>query len=83
MTCKQYDWIYRRGYVPISKQIVKFICREMKERGITISQLAKQTGWSRPYLSNVLHGKNEPSLQLLEELLDALGRTLVIADKPD
>ncbi|WP_208877298.1 helix-turn-helix domain-containing protein [Streptomyces armeniacus] len=46
------------------------------QRGLTLEALAKATGLSRSYLSNVEHNKNSPTISTLRTILDALGVTL-------
>ncbi|RLL66484.1 XRE family transcriptional regulator [Streptomyces sp. Z26] len=46
------------------------------QRGLTLEALARATGLSRSYLSNVEHNKNSPTISTLRTILDALGVTL-------
>ena len=48
--------------------------RELRiRRGLVIEDIARKTGLSRPYISQVETGKASPSLQTVEKLAQALG----------
>ncbi len=44
-----------------------------REVGMTIQQLADEIGMERSQLSNILSGKNSPTLQTIERIADGLG----------
>ncbi|MET9657590.1 cupin domain-containing protein [Streptomyces sp. NPDC006510] len=50
--------------------------RERLQRGLTLEQLAEETGLSRSYLSNVEREVNSPTINTLRTIVDALGTTL-------
>ncbi len=41
-----------------------------------VQKLASQAGITRVYLSKIIHGKAEPSLEIAVALADAAGRTM-------
>jgi len=43
------------------------------QQGLTIQALADQIGMLRPQLSNVLSGKNSPTLETMERIATGLG----------
>lgn len=47
---------------------------EIRQRkGLSIQALADQIGMGRPQLSQLLHGKNSPTLETMERIADGLG----------
>lgn len=56
-----------------AKRIGERVRTVRRERGLTISQLAEQTGMKRPNLSRLEHGRHDPSLETLDRVAQALG----------
>lgn len=59
-----------------SPLISAFICairKELDRRQMSARELAKVTGSSQPYVSRVLNGQKNPSLEWVEKVTEALG----------
>jgi len=54
-------------------------------RGLSVTELAERAGMKRPNLSRLEHGRQQPALETLERIAEALGlpvAVLVSADEP-
>lgn len=58
-----------------------FLKEEMKKRNISVFKLSQRTGITAPALHNYVAGRRSPQLSIVEEILDALGKKLVVVDK--
>jgi len=58
---------------------------ERRKRGITLDELAKQSGLSKSFISQIERGLAQPSLASLKKLAPPLGHTVatIISDTPD
>lgn len=61
---------------PADQELGQHIREARTARGLTLPQLAEQTGLSRSYLSNVERNINSPTISTLRVILDALGVSL-------
>ncbi len=57
------------------KHVGKFILRAAKQKGMSLSALARESGSSHPYLSQVTRGLFTPSPEVLMKLASPLGVT--------
>jgi transcriptional regulator with XRE-family HTH domain len=57
---------------------VQQIAAEMQRRGLTISEVARAAGFSRPHLSRVLAGHESPTIDRLARLATAVGLTISV-----
>lgn len=56
------------------KGMTMFRIKEViKEKGMTISQVAELIETTQPHLSNLINNKATPSLEMLQRIADALG----------
>lgn len=56
------------------------IVRLRHQRGLTIRQLAEKTGYNKSNLSLIEQGKRRPRIDVLENILKALGAELTITE---
>lgn len=49
------------------------VARVLREKGLTVSELAADCGMRRSYLSRLLHGHHSPSLDVAEKIATACG----------
>lgn len=56
--------------------LLRVLRRAIREKKVTVAQLASQAGCSRQYVYNVLDGKSVPSLDIAERLAEAVGASL-------
>lgn len=55
------------------EEFLREVKARMAAREVSVSQLAHDTGLTRPYLSRLLNGRQEPSLVVAGKIADALG----------
>jgi len=58
--------------------IIDAIRHAMDEDGVTVSELARRAGKTRPQVSQWLHRRKQPSAQALEDMAEALGRRWIL-----
>lgn len=56
------------------------VIKTIKEKGITITDLAKMIKYSRPFISNVLNKKQSATPRVIKTLIDAIGGDLTEED---
>jgi len=77
------DWLRENHYeklFPISlrEAIGMQIRRERKRQGLSGKQLAARAGFSEPTINKIENGKWNASVNILEQILQALNMTLVV-----
>lgn len=71
---------WRRGnwsWLRHSQRIAVKVLLEMKQKGLTQKALAERIGYTQQYVSKILKGKENMSLETLSKLEDALGISLI------
>lgn len=63
--------------VHIVEEFVSEILRRLEEKDMSVSELARRAGVSRPYLHNVLSGEHCPSLGFAQKIGDVVGVKIV------
>ena len=61
-----------RGMVQFSK----VIAARIKSQGISVSEVARRAGISRPYLHRLLVAQHDPTLDVAERIAKVLGMSL-------
>tara|TARA_R100000656_G_scaffold55354_1_gene43494 strand:+ start:108 stop:320 length:213 start_codon:yes stop_codon:yes gene_type:complete len=56
----------------------KVIKKLRKEKGLTLADMEKLTGFHQPYLSSLENGKHSPKISTLESILKELDQELTI-----
>ena len=59
-------------YTTDMRDFIRQIQRQQKRTGMTMTELARASEVSRPYLYRILAGKQVPSLDVAERIADAL-----------
>jgi transcriptional regulator with XRE-family HTH domain len=59
-------------------QISQRIKAVLKEKGLKQQELADSAGMSKSYLSRILHGKINPTIETIEQLEKALQTHIII-----
>lgn len=52
------------------------------ERGLTQEELAERSGFSQQYISDMEHGRRDPTIVSLWELAQAIGETIWLSGLP-
>ncbi|HWF45208.1 MAG TPA: helix-turn-helix transcriptional regulator [Candidatus Kapabacteria bacterium] len=66
---------------PLQKQVAERIKDVLQEKGLRQQDLADQTGMSKSYISQILHGTVNLTLETVEEIQRALNAPIVICPK--
>ena len=55
------------------EEFIRQVRQKLEERELSISELARLTGFTRPYLSRMLSGHQVPSMDVADKIATELG----------
>ena len=67
-----------RRWLSYSQEIAMFLHDKMEELGLTQTALAKRMNCTRQYISRILKGQENLSLETISKIEDSLGLSLLI-----